>query len=157
VTLKFDVWSSLLVAVPVETTKTNPKSETKKATKSNGVSTDESNLSSDEWLELQLQKIQHKCRLEKAEEVLLEMREQELVEGNDTGWVDDKIADLEKFVADNKEELDELIAKDKDKDESNDDGSRGNKKRPVESADDKGKDDDTEMKESDSLEPAAKK
>jgi len=84
-------------------------------------------LSSEEWLEEQLVKIQHAKRLEKAKETLREMRELDLEAGKDTAWVDGMIADMEKFVADNKEELDALIAKDAEDNNNNENG--GGKKR----------------------------
>jgi len=92
-----------------------------------GTGGDKDKLSSDEWLALQLKKIQHNRRIDKAEQTLLEMQASEVEAGKDVAWIDQAMADLEKFVAEHKEELDELLDRE-DREEVRSGGDGGTKR-----------------------------
>ena len=88
------------------------------------------------------------ARLEKAEDVLLEMMESAQANGEDTAFFAAQLADLDNFVRNNKEELDGLLESDATKKRNN------NKKRGI---DDTNDDDHEVLPDSEAAAPAGKK
>ena len=98
------------------------------------------------------------ARRAKAEEVLFEWKEQAEANGDDVSFYERHMADLEKFVQDNKDDLDRLLHEQ----DNNDDGNNSNKNKGKKAGKKRGhgegeEKDEEELEDKETAGPALKK